>query len=70
MEPDEHTARDRVLILAQIALEGVNLSAEVQAAAGNGVLGAILEAARRRTSQGLPPLRYVVGKNRVVSAQA
>lgn len=63
MEPDEHTTRDRVLILAQIALEGVTLSDEVQAAAGNGVLGAILDAARRRSAQGLHPLRYVTRKN-------
>ena len=63
MEPDPHATQDRVLLLAQIALEGVTLSDEVQAAAGNGVLGAILDAARRRTSQGLPPLRYAVSKH-------
>jgi hypothetical protein len=62
MEPDPHATQDRVLLLAQIALEGVTLSDEVQAAAGNGVLGAILDAARRRSAQGLPPLQYVTRK--------
>lgn len=63
MEPTDDT--DRVLLLAQIALEGVNLSAEVQGALSDAAARSILAASRYRNFHGLAHPRYVVSRGDV-----
>jgi len=53
------TDTERVVLLAQIALEGVTLSPEVQDACSTATLRAILDVAVRRSARGLEPMQYV-----------